>query len=879
MKKRVIIISSIVILVFCLILDNSCQKEKDTSGIVIKKKKLSGLVQKGPYTESSISLYELSPALERTGNSFISATNGSGGSYEIDNVSLSSQIAELKANGYYFNEITGAISPNHLSLNALSDIKDISRVNINLLTHLEVERVKYLVKKGNNFISAKDTAQKEILSVFGFSFVGMDKSEKLDINVNSEENAILLAISVIFQGDRSVMDLTELLNYVSNDMQKDGKLDSDSILHELRGSTLKLDLVSIRLNLENRYKKLAIPVSIPDFEKYVTRFLSYTGLPPSNQTMPATNITSYGATLNGIVSANDLPTTVTFEYGMTPVYGSEVQASPGLVNGHTSTAVIADITGLSPDTTYHLRIKTMNSRGTVYGNDITFRTLGKIPSTLTQPATDISIQEATLNGTINANDLNTTINFEYGLSETYSSTVNGSPGLISGNSDINSHSVISGLSTGTLYHFRVKAVNALGTNFGKDLTFTTLGKIPTVETLAPSDISTEGATLYATVNANDLNTTVSFEFGTSVSYGTTYPGTPELVTGHLYCYISSVLTGLFPNTFYHFRVKATNELGTVYGDDVTFKLLGGLPSVVISPPNRINGISATLNGNVNANYFSTTVTFEYGESASYGNVVSADQNPVTDNINTNVSASVSGLNSETEYHFRVKAVNVLGTSYSEDIAFKTPQKEINDIDGNSYSAVSIGNQIWMGENLRTTKYNDGTPVQMVTDNIQWSELAAPAYCWYNNDETEYKYVYGALYNWYVADTIKNGDRNVCPVGWHVPSFDEWLDLINFIGGTWDENKLMETGTSHWAPPNSSATNETLFTALPGGYRDAEEGFGFEKVRAYFITSSLFGNYNIGEFYSISIYEDGNPVMYIEYNTPMSSGRSIRCIKD
>ena len=141
--------------------------------------------------------------------------------------------------------------------------------------------------------------------------------------------------------------------------------------------------------------------------------------------------------------------------------------------------------------------------------------------------------------------------------------------------------------------------------------------------------------------------------------------------------------------------------------------------------------------------------------------------------------------------------------------------EVKDIDGNIYKTVKIGSQDWMAENLKVTKFNDGTSIPFSTK-VNWKEWSnpAPAYCWYDDNETANKSIYGALYNWYAVNTSK-----LCPIGWHVPSDDEWNTLTTFLGG-WEVagGKLKETGSNHWKSPNASATNETGFTALPGGMR-------------------------------------------------------------
>ena len=148
---------------------------------------------------------------------------------------------------------------------------------------------------------------------------------------------------------------------------------------------------------------------------------------------------------------------------------------------------------------------------------------------------------------------------------------------------------------------------------------------------------------------------------------------------------------------------------------------------------------------------------------------------------------------------------------------------VTDIDGNIYKTVTIGTQTWMAENLRTGRYNDGTIILYIANNSNWKDWTTPAYCWYNNEVT-YVATFGALYNWYAIDPASNGGKNLCPIGWHVPSVTEWTALTDYLGGTSvAAGKLRETGTAHWRSSMAVATNETGFTALPGGQRH-ETGF-------------------------------------------------------
>ena len=141
---------------------------------------------------------------------------------------------------------------------------------------------------------------------------------------------------------------------------------------------------------------------------------------------------------------------------------------------------------------------------------------------------------------------------------------------------------------------------------------------------------------------------------------------------------------------------------------------------------------------------------------------------------------------------------------------------LTDQDGNVYKTIVIGNQTWMAENLRTTKYRDGSPIPNVTEITAWGNLTTGAYCNYNNTTSaDTIATYGRLYNWYAAID----SRNIAPTGWHVPNDAEWETLIYYLGGySVVGGKMKETGTTHWISPNTGATNESGFTALPSGLR-------------------------------------------------------------
>ncbi|MFZ4414747.1 MAG: FISUMP domain-containing protein [Bacteroidales bacterium] len=160
--------------------------------------------------------------------------------------------------------------------------------------------------------------------------------------------------------------------------------------------------------------------------------------------------------------------------------------------------------------------------------------------------------------------------------------------------------------------------------------------------------------------------------------------------------------------------------------------------------------------------------------------------------------------------------------------------ECTDADNNNYPIVQIGTQTWMAENLRTSKYRNLNPINYITDTSAWALSTTGAYCWYNNDSSNYDIIWGKLYNWYaVVDTQK-----ICPVGWHFPKDAEWITLTNYLGTEpVAGGKLKETGTQHWQIPNVGATNETGYTALPGGNRNSNGSFDSKEEYGYWWSST------------------------------------------
>jgi hypothetical protein len=247
----------------------SCTKENEQ----LIKENLTGYVQKGPFINgTSLALYELDENMIQTGRSFNTQIIDNSGTFEIPAIELTSPYVELKADGFYYNEVLGESSSAPLTLYALTDLSSRENVNINILTHLEKRRVEYLIQSGLSFLDAKNQSQKEILGIFEISKDDIEVSEALDISKEGEDNAILLAISVILQGYRSVAELSELLATISTDIREDGVLDNPETGSALINHSKYLNIGRIKENLEKRYQELGIQAVFPDFEKYIKDF-------------------------------------------------------------------------------------------------------------------------------------------------------------------------------------------------------------------------------------------------------------------------------------------------------------------------------------------------------------------------------------------------------------------------------------------------------------------------------------------------------------------------------------------------------------------------------------------------------------------------------
>ncbi|MCX6352888.1 MAG: fibrobacter succinogenes major paralogous domain-containing protein [Bacteroidetes bacterium] len=304
-----------------------------------------------------------------------------------------------------------------------------------------------------------------------------------------------------------------------------------------------------------------------------------------------------------------------------------------------------------------------------------------------------------------------------------------------------------------------------------------------------------------------------------------------------------------------------------------------IPVVTTTPLTSITFTTADCGG---------TITSTGGSDVFYHGVCwGTNPNPDTSNFkmlvfdaDLNFKNLLSALTPNTTYFIRAYAANVKGIGYGNIITFTTLKTgyTVTDIDGNVYKTVQIGRKLWMAENLKTTKYRDGTPIPNITDNSLWRLDSAGAYSEYDNSPTKGA-IYGKFYN-YFAVLNKKG---LAPTGWHIPTDGgDWSELetalgddVGIMGG-----KMKETGTAHWKTPNYGADNSSGFTGLGGGMRSPSltTPFILELERSYWWTNSE-GNATKSATTAYIRWLEFNSAQMADYPFDKHYGLYVRCVKD
>jgi uncharacterized protein (TIGR02145 family) len=337
---------------------------------------------------------------------------------------------------------------------------------------------------------------------------------------------------------------------------------------------------------------------------------------------------------------------------------------------------------------------------------------------------------------------------------------------------------------------------------------------------------------------------------------------------------TSNIVGLSEGTTYYVRAYATNEVGTAYGNELSFTT-GEVTSAVLTTTqvSNVTSTTAVAGGNITSDGGGSITA----RGVCWGTSPNPTVNKTSNGTGTgSFTSNITNLEDGTVYYYRAYATNSSGTSYGQEFSFITP---VTDIEGNVYKTVKIGDQVWMAENLKTTKYNDDAAIPLVTDNDAWKALTDDAYCWAQNDEATNKPLYGALYNWYAVETNK-----LCPTGWHVPTNGEFSAMEMSLGMTAEEAAKTDwRGTNEgdklkkdtgWKE-GENGSNTSGFSALPAGYRSyitgISEGVG---LITYFWSSTMLDE-NLAMYRRL----DGDNDKVFRSGGYKKAGKSVRCVKN
>jgi uncharacterized protein (TIGR02145 family) len=631
------------------------------------------------------------------------------------------------------------------------------------------------------------------------------------------------------------------------------------------------------------------------------RAIAVTVLPLSAPTITTANVTSITpttATSGGNVM-NDGCSTVTSRGVCWSISPAPTINDEFTTDGSGTGSFVSNITGLSPATTYYLRAYATNTLGTSYGSQMQFTTsTGSAPVVVTAPITNISSNAATGGGEVTAQG-DTPVSARGICWSTVPNPTLNDNHTVDGSGTGSFISQMTNLTPATTYYVRAYATNTAGTAYGAELVFTTTaGAPPTVTTTSVSNITLNSAQGGGNVTAGGDTPVNSRGVCWSTSPGPTLDDSFTTDGSGTGSFISS-LTGLNPSTTYYVRAYATNTAGTAYGNEQQFTTLSPqLATVTTANITNITHNSATGGGNV-TNDGGATVTARGICWGTNPNPTLADNFTVNGSGTGSFTSNITGLTPNTTYYVRAYATNSVGTNYGNQVSFTTLPppfvcgNNLTDVDGNVYGTVQIGTQCWMKENLKTTKYRNGSNIEYPgSNNSAWINNTTGAYAYYNND-ISWKPLYGALYNWHAV----NNPHGLCPTGWKVPSDGDWHSLRDHVeynninnpgnqlkscrqvnsplGGdcdvAWDDHPRWNPdawgthyGTDVYgfaAFPGSSRNTNGTYNALPGG-------------DGYWWSSELYAA-NLYAWYFQLNYLSGEMIIYRIGGLRM--GKSVRCL--
>ena len=570
--------------------------------------------------------------------------------------------------------------------------------------------------------------------------------------------------------------------------------------------------------------------------------------------------------------------------------------NPTIVNSHTldglgTGSFTSFLPGLVVGSTYYVRAYATNIVGTAYGVQRQF-VIYVLPTVTTMSVTNIMQYSATCCGNV-TDDGGTGVTARGFCWSTSPNPTIADDHTTDGTGMGSYTGVLTGLSENTTYYVRAYATNSVGTVYGEQMEFTT---IDYVTTMVVADITHQSATCGGSV-ASDGDTSVTAR---GVCWSTS--PNPTIADSHttdgtgVGSFVST-LTGLAEGITYYVRAYAVNSTGAFYGNQLSFTTLAS-PTVTTDNVSNVTWHSVTSGGNVSSDGGANVTARGVCWSTSPNPTISGSH--TTDGTGVgNFVSSLTGLSENTTYYVRAYAINDVGIGYGNQQFFTTianldgqpcPGTPIvTDVDSNTYNTILIDNQCWMKENLRTTRYANGTFISLgntFSGNVP--------YRYYPNNDSSNVTTYGYLYNWKaVVINVSYGSvhsgQGICPTGWHVPTYEEWLQLKNYVSNqsqyvcdndkdakAWASSTGWNSSTNACSPGNNPSTNNaTGFSAVPAGYYSYCLYVQFGDV-TYFWSSSASEEYLMSAYaMSLSIYNS-----YVDGDACATSlGYSVRCIKD
>ncbi len=513
-----------------------------------------------------------------------------------------------------------------------------------------------------------------------------------------------------------------------------------------------------------------------------------------------------------------------------------------------------------------------NEEGPGYGDTLTFTTLPDLADGLSLDTSDVVQNSATLKLSIDdaGGQGPDDVQFYYSAESFIANAFSGDS-LASDSTGGSAHSVVlSGLTRYTDYYFNVMVENLAGRAYASEnMMFKTL---PDLATLATPTLVND--TLSASITDNGGQTPT--EHSMRVSKQSDLSNATTLATTLTATKVSAPLPGLDPGTWYYVVAVTKNNAGST--ESASLQFATEVDVTTNEEVSEIEETSVSLSGEATFGSANpSAVGFIWSSNAELTSATTAN---ATLNADGTFSQSISGLTDGTTYYFSAYATNGQGTTYGDTLSFtKVPPflcgTSTVTFDSYAYTTVEIGDQCWFAENLRTTKYADGSAIPEVTDGVAWGSTSDGARVAYDNDASKLT-TYGYLYNWYAVDS----DAELCPSGWHVPTDAEWTTLTDGLGGSSVAGVAMKSSASE--NPSWNGNNSSGFSGLPGGYRDNGNfvnagNYGYWWSSSPNDGSALSSMFGISEAWIRVLGSSGDYVNPDYYD--QRSGFSVRCVRD